>query len=50
MVKLIPDGFKVFHIPKDEIDGLVNVYVLGLPGDVKKFCHKFDIDYSKTKL
>ena len=36
--QLVPDGFKLFHIDKREIEGAIaHVYFMGLEGDIKKF-------------
>ena len=51
-MKILPDGFKVYHVPKDEFGGIAHVYILGLPGDIKKFidgASKSLLPFERTK-
>lgn len=43
-MKVIPDGYRLYHIHKDEFDGIAYIYLMGLPGDVKKFLDRLDAE------
>ena len=41
-LKLLPDGFKLIHVTKEQFGGIAYIYLLGLPGDLDKFLTLLD--------
>lgn len=44
LVKISPDGFKVYKIGSDQFEGIAPVYILGLPGDVAKLMLRLGVE------